>query len=223
MIITLDGPTASGKSTVACLLAQKLNCPYINSGLLYRFLGFCALKQSFALEQLATVPAEFIQACISTEQFDYCFKNGCPRIIYNVCDITDQLKTACIDQAASCIALNNAARVCVTKYQHAFAQHSALLIADGRDCGTQVFPHAAYKFFITAALEIRAQRWRAEQAKRQIFISLHESIACIQERDTRDITRAQAPLILASDAYVIDTSTYTPEHVVEIILSTIAY
>ena len=221
MIITLDGPTASGKSTIACNLAHKLNGLYVSSGLFFRFLGFCALQDGFTCEQLTNLSDTYIKKYLNSEHFNYCYTDNCPTVIYNTHDITKELKAAPIDQAASCLGLNTHARHYVTEYQRALAERTPLLVADGRDCGTYVFPQAEYKFFITAALEIRARRWQADQAKHGHYCTLQESIASLQERDTRDSSRVHAPLVPAPDAYTIDTSKLSVDQAVEQILALI--
>jgi cytidylate kinase len=221
MIITLDGPTASGKSTIACALAYKLNGLYVSSGLFFRFLGFCAVQDGFTCEQLINLPDTHIKKYLNPEQFNYCYTNNCPAVIYNTCDITKELKSAPIDQAASCLGLNIHARQYVTEYQRALAERTPILVADGRDCGTHVFPQAEYKFFITAALEVRARRWQSDQKKHNHDFTLQESISSVQERDTRDSSRAHAPLVPASDAYTIDTTEFSVDQAVEQILAII--
>src|SRR3989304_8563006 len=193
MIITLDGPTASRKSTIGRMLARTLNYYYIYSGLLYRALAYVLMKQyGYTLDTLSNVKQEDILAVLDPQHFEYSY-NGGEKIIVGGIDITHHLKESMIDQAASIVSTNKGVRAAIDDMQRIIANEHDTVI-DGRDAGTVVFPNAEHKFFFTADQTIRAQRWQAQQAQRGNTISLDEAIQFLAIRDTRDSTREHAPL-----------------------------
>ena len=231
MIITIDGPTASGKSTIARRLAGDLNIMYLNTGLLYRAFAYCLVHEcgyaqdtgpdesesthqkptlwSPALEDIAFILDAGLIA------YDYMLVGGAC-ITYRGAPITDRLKLPHVDRWASIISARPEVRTALLDLQRRLAQQRDT-IAEGRDCGTVVFPAADYKFFITATPEIRAQRWRADQHNRGVVLTLDEAINSLAERDTRDSTRAVAPLVIAPDAQVVDNSRLSARETVDYI------
>ncbi len=212
MTITIDGPTASGKSSVALHVAQRLNALYINSGLLFRAVAYVLhakhrLNESFTHQEIIQLfhSHEIVYTSLPAPQIDYQQK-----------PITALLKTPPMDKASSIIATNPEVRVALLEYQRELANNFNV-VADGRDCGTVVFPQAEHKFFITASLEVRALRWQKDHPE----IPLKDSKEILQERDTRDAMRSIAPLRPALDALIIDTSDMTIEDVVNTILKTV--
>ena len=252
MIITIDGPTASGKSTIAQLLAEQLDATHINSGMLFRGLAYILIQrahnliasgaikkdgildestktQSFFRKIVEEYPelldAASLEKVLQEEQFNYRFVNGeGPQIFIREQQITSLLKTPEIDAAASVIATHAGVRQVLLDFQRNLATQTSV-VADGRDCGTVVFPHADYKFFLTASLEVRASRWcralekriaatQPEQAKPMVVQLTPENCKhIVEERDKRDSTRELAPLKPASDAYIIDSSKMTVQEV----------
>lgn len=211
MIITIDGPTASGKSSVARNLAEKLGIMYINSGLLFRGIAYVMKTEPPAsLEHILLANQE------SALSYQYSQKDGA-QMVYRGTTITPYLKTPEVDRLASEIGLNLQVREIIQRYQQDLALRQSV-IAEGRDCGTVIFPHADYKFYITAPLEVRAQRWQHEQEKKGLSYSLEESKRLIEERDTRDSERALAPLTVPHDAFVIDSNFLTIDQVVTLCL-----
>ncbi len=205
MIITIDGPTASGKSSVARHLACQLSAYYVYSGLLYRALAY-ALSHDFEYldDAIATPAAEHVQACVRDIAY-ICYDDAVPHIYYRGVEITQYLKTSAIDRLASRVSVDPEVRDAVTRMQHDIAK-SQDVVVDGRDAGTIVFPAAEIKFYITAASYIRAMRWRKDQQQRGFSYSLHQSLQQLRERDYRDIHRCASPLVPAIDAYHIDNS-----------------
>lgn len=222
MIITIDGPTASGKSTLACLLAQSLGYKYLNTGLLFRAVSYVLLfVRHKTLHELLAVSLSEVEELFSGADisYDYNALQG-PSIFWRLENITCYLKEPTIDKAASLIGTNMAAREALLHYQRAYAREHNIVI-DGRDSGTVVFPYADFKFFLTASLEIRSERWQNEQQKRGNIFSLEESMLILKERDDRDSMRASAPLKPAEDAYILDTSALSVEQVLQKMLQII--
>ncbi len=208
MIITIDGPTASGKSTIAYQVAEQRAALYINSGLLFRAIGYLALKEDISLStDLSThdgALSRLLERLFNQGELTYRYTKETGPQIFSVHEsITPHLKTVEIDTAASIVALNPLVRQTVLDYQRKLANDFSV-VADGRDCGTIVFPHATYKFYITASLEVRAARW--QQNPHNKHFTLEECIAIVKERDARDSARSLAPLKPADDAFIIDTS-----------------
>jgi cytidylate kinase len=218
MIITIDGPSASGKSTVARQLAQQLNYYYVYSGLIYRALAYVLLHvYNYQLEVLSHPKSEDINAIIAQLIYSYTPQEK-ERVLFAQADITHQCKDAIIDQAASVVSTNSYVRTEVNTMQHQIAKnHNAII--DGRDAGSVVFADATYKFFLTATLEVRAQRWMNAQANRATSYTLKQAQDYIHERDVRDASRTNAPLIIPADAHIIDTTQLTVQEVVDRICS----
>lgn len=219
MIITIDGPAASGKSTVARTLARQLDFYYVCSGLLYRSLGYLLLNfRSHTLQSLSEITQTDIDSCFDKKRFSYRYdvRSG-EHISFDEKDITLYLKESLIDQVASIISANMLVRDSVTKLQRFIASNHNIVI-DGRDVGSIVFPQAQYKFFMTASTQVRAQRWQKDQEKYGNYFSLPEAVVAITARDDRDKNRAIDPLVIPEGAISIDTSYRTIEQVVELIM-----
>jgi cytidylate kinase len=199
MIITIDGPTASGKSSVARALAEKLCFKYLNSGFLFRSVAYICLRDNRAIESL-----ERAKELVDNLEYIYGADTNI-QVLYCNTDITDKLKTAQIDQAASCSARNPYVRQALLEYQRFWAQKNNC-VTDGRDSGSVVFPQAEYKFFLTALPSIRAKRWQQDQKKQGFVYNSAQALILITERDERDMGRIIAPLIPADDAYIVDSS-----------------
>jgi cytidylate kinase len=220
MRVTIDGPSVSGKSTVARAVAKELHYFYIASGYIYRGLAYALMHLSdYTQDTIGQVQESDIAFCLNVSRFAYHYDAvHAERIICNGVDITTHLKTPAIDTATSVLATNELVRMQVLHYIRALANHHDIVI-DGRDCGSVVFPQAEYKFYLTASLPARALRWQAMQASVGKHVSLDESKARIFERDERDSARAAAPLKIPSGAYVIDSSDLTAEDVIALIVS----
>lgn len=222
MIITLDGPTASGKSSIARALAQKFGGIHFNSGLIYRCIGHVAAREhGYTKEMVHTVSHALVCSTMPRMVYGYTDR-AC--ILFDGVDVTHELKTAHVDALASCVSELAHVRDVVNEYARALTQNSVgieskyrAMVADGRDCGTVMFPHAQYKFFITASPEVRARRWHADQKKQGKEYSFEHALALVNERDARDMQRTVAPLEQAPEAIVIDTSNTILDDVLEII------
>lgn len=215
MIITIDGPAASGKSSAARCLAQKLGFYYLYSGLLYRACAYVLLKQGYTKEQLAHIEPGIVSTFYNVQRIRYSYtpRDG-EKIFFDDVDITPFLKTPKIDDASSLLSANPFIRHAVATVQHAIGAQSNI-VADGRDMGTVVFPHAEVKFFLTASVAARAMRWQQDQAKHGHQFTIEEATAILSERDQRDTIRNSSPLAVAADAIMIDNSMLSQQETCE--------
>jgi CMP/dCMP kinase len=223
MIITIDGPTASGKTTAGRLLAKNRDIYYLYSGLLYRALAYLLITHEvYQDDDLRNPKQEDLVRYTDPQRFLYKYDDQSQeQVFFDGQDITHFLKTSFIDHAASVLSASKQVRILLTNIQRKIAQ-SFDLVVDGRDTGSYVFPQADYKFFITASVDVRAQRWQRQQATLGNEFSLYEAIEQIMLRDRRDSTRAVAPLIIPEDAFVINNDNLNPKQTVEKMLTYIA-
>jgi len=219
IVITIDGPVASGKSTVALALANRLSFYYLYSGLLYRFIAYYFTHvQRMSEHQLKDISFDMVTKLFSDTAFEYRYTplHGA-EILYKGENFTKYLKGAAVDRLASIVSVKQGVREALMNFQRTLAaKHN--LIADGRDCGTVVFPTACYKFFLTASEEVRARRWQRDQMRLSNIFTLEESMRIIADRDKRDTTRELSPLKKAEDAIEIDSSTLTLGETIDTIL-----
>ncbi|MDY7220386.1 (d)CMP kinase [Denitrificimonas sp. JX-1] len=216
-VITIDGPSGSGKGTVAGLLASHLQWHLLDSGAIYRVLALAAVQHDVALddeaqlEQLAT--ALDVQFIVNEDHKQLIFLEGN--------DVTDKIRTETIGAQASQVAALPAVRAGLLRRQQSFRQVPGL-IADGRDMGTVVFPDAPLKIFLTASAEERARRRYFQLKEKGEAVTLASLLEEIRARDERDMNRTIAPLKPAEGAVVLDSTTMTIEQVLERILSEVA-
>lgn len=217
-VITIDGPSGSGKGTVAGLLAKQLGWNLLDSGALYRLLAFAAgnhgvdLTNEESLKLLAAhLDVQFIASGNGQGQ----------RIVLEGEEVTDLIRNEQVGAGASQVASLPAVREALLQRQQAF-QEMPGLIADGRDMGTVVFPDAALKIFLTASAEERARRRYLQLKAKGDDVNLASLLDEIQARDERDTQRAVAPLKPAADAIVLDSTELSIEKVLERILSEVA-
>jgi cytidylate kinase len=172
--------------------------------------------RGYTVETLDQLQQKDIDYCFDADCFSYRYNEpNNEHIFFNHIDITSHLKDQIIDKVASIISVNMHVRHAVTAMQHAIAADHDI-VTDGRDVGSVVFPHADYKFFITASIEVRAQRWlQDQQEKYNNHFSLEQAITIITDRDKRDRTREIAPLVIPENAIIIDTSDMTIEQTIE--------
>ena len=215
MIITIDGPAGSGKSTVSRLLAERLHYQYLDTGAMYRAVALQAKREDTALERIEKIR----ELC---HNLDLCFKakGNEKRVFIGDEDVSSAIRAPEIDLLSSSISTIKEVREAMTALQRKIARNENL-IAEGRDMGTVVFPDAHFKFFITASSDVRAERRYRERIKRGEKVLRHQVRRDLAKRDEQDRTRSIAPSIPAKDAIIIDTSSTTPEQVVEIILEKI--
>ncbi|TWT55453.1 Cytidylate kinase [Thalassoglobus neptunius] len=204
MIITIDGPAGTGKSTVAQRLAQVLQFEYLDTGAMYRMIALKVLSSAVSLED-----SDQVANVAGATQLE--FDQGAA--ILDGGDVTHRLREPEVSAAASVVAQNPAVREILVSQQQAIAK-GCDIVCEGRDQGTIVFPHADFKFFLTAAEEIRARR-RMEDLQRQgTEASFNLVLSEQRERDARDETRSIAPLQPAADAVIVDSSEMTIDEVV---------
>lgn len=201
-VITLDGPSGTGKGTISRLLADRLGWHRLDSGLFYRALGWAAASQGLDVSDEAALLALLADLSVRFAPGDGAFDTT---VLVNDQDVTRHLRSPDASRAASQVSVHPAVRQALLARQRDFLQLPGL-VTDGRDMGTVVFPDASLKLYLDAAIEIRAKR-RFEQLKSQ---GINASLAGLQAqeaaRDTRDKRRSVAPLKPAPDAIYIDTS-----------------
>ena len=204
MIVTIDGPAASGKSSTARAVAEKLGFRHLESGALYRGLTYAALRAGIAPESWDNIDAHQLEA------LDVCAEPGPHgfRILARGHDVTDRIRSEDVNRLVSRIARIPAVRDWLLERLRAAARGTNL-VADGRDTGTVVFPDADIKFFLTASLEARARRRALELSKDPDDSRVAVEMKRLAERDRTDTERAVAPLRPAEDAVHIDTTGLT--------------
>jgi len=221
MTITIDGPTASGKSTVARLVAQQLGIYYLNSGILYRALAYLLIHHAgYTLETLSTVQPEHVKEYLDPKRFVYRYDGGYEHIFFDTVDITPYLKTSQMDQGSSIVSTNMMVRQELTQFQRTIAQKNDLVI-DGRDCGSYVLPNATVKIFLTALPAVRALRWQHEQERKGNVFTQEQALEQLMMRDKRDAQRSVAPLVVPEGAVVIDNSVLSLHETVHRVLDVI--
>ena len=213
-VLTLDGPSGSGKGTIGQLLALEFGWHYLDSGAIYRGLAWLAKDQKIQVDDVSGLVA----LADSMELICHVSKDDVAAIEINGQIITNELRTDEAGQMASEIAPIPEVRAALLKMQRR-CRKAPGLVADGRDMGTKVFSNAQYKVYLTASAQIRAKR-RFDQLKSKGFdVNLARLLESIQARDVRDSSRAESPLKPADDAIVLDTSDLTIEEVVTRILN----
>ena len=214
-VLTIDGPSGSGKGTISRLVANALGWHYLDSGALYRAVGLAAAWESVDLSD-----ADAVATCARRTKLS--FRGGDidtePRLFVNGVDATDEIRTETAGAAASAIAALPEVRAALLEVQRNFRKMPGL-VADGRDMGTVIFPDAGTKVFLDASAEERAQRRYKQLKNKGISVTLAGLLGEIVARDARDANRAIAPLKPASDAVIIDTTGLDIETVVARVLS----
>jgi cytidylate kinase len=210
-VIAIDGPTASGKGTVAQRVAGALGWHYLDSGALYRLVALAALRSGLGLEP-SDEPALAAQAAGLAAEF-----RG-NRILLAGDDVTEAIRAEAIGGAASRIAVMPAVREALVARQRGFRRAPGL-VADGRDMGTVIFPDSGLKIFLTASAEARAERRHKQLIEKGFSAMLDDLLRDLKERDHRDATRDIAPLVPAEDALTIDCTSLDIDETVERVLA----
>jgi CMP/dCMP kinase len=215
-VITIDGPSGSGKGTLSEMLAAHLGYHLLDSGALYRLTALAAIKKNIDLNDESSIAN-------LAEKLNVKFPliNGHTRIYLDEVDVTDDIRQESVSMGASKVAAYPSVRAALLNRQCAFAEEPGL-VADGRDMGTVVFPEATIKFFLTASAEARAERRYKQLVAKGQPVDLQQLIKDIRERDERDTNRIVAPLKPAVNAIVIDSTAMTIDEVLNFMLSEIA-
>ena len=212
-VICVDGPSGSGKGTLAQRLAGHLGFHLLDSGALYRIVGFAALDQGIAWddESLVTQIARDLDVSFVTTDLGV-------SVIYRGRDVTEPVRSVRGGEGASAVAAIPSVREALLARQRELAAAPGL-IADGRDMGTVVFPDAPLKIFLEASALARAQRRQSQLQLQGEDVSLPRLLEAIEARDTRDRTRSISPLVPAEDAVIVDSTDLTADAVFERVLS----
>jgi CMP/dCMP kinase len=215
LIIAVDGPVGSGKSTVARRAAELLRYTYLDSGAMYRALALKALQQSMALE--AGDSAAKLEALAKATTIELRPTPQGLRVLLDGADVTGEIRQPEVSVAASRVALvPGVRRVLVAKQQQAGAAGGVVM--EGRDIGTVVFPHADLKIFLEASVEVRGERrWREHQQQGDAS-TLAQTIEEVRERDRRDRAREVSPLVQAADAVLVDNTAMDIEETARLIV-----
>ena len=198
--VAIDGPSGAGKSTIARALAGELGYLYVDTGALYRTVGYAVLQNGIDPKDAAAVEALLPQITVSMGYVD-----GEQRVFLNGTDVSAYIRTPEVSMAASATSALPPVRQFLFRLQQETAQKNSVIM-DGRDIGTVVLPFATVKIFLTASAEVRAQRRFVELQEKGMSVTYEEVLADMKERDYNDSHRATAPLKPAEDAVLIDTS-----------------
>jgi len=212
-VLTIDGPSGSGKGTVSQRVAQQLGWHYLDSGALYRALAVMAQHNNVDTSDVAA-----LQRCAQHMPLRFVPSAQGVRVWLNEQDMSDELRLESTGARASSIAAISEVRSALLERQRSFRQLPGL-VADGRDMGTVIFPDAPYKVFLTASAEERAQRRYKQLNAQGVCIKLADLVREISARDQRDMQRATAPLKPAADAHRIDTTAMTIDEVIARVLA----
>ena len=207
-VIAIDGPSASGKGTVAQLVAEQLGFHYLDSGALYRIVAFAARKNNIAWNHAEALGELAQKLCIEFNQCE----------IYLAGErITDAVRSEQMSRGASEVAIHPPVRNALLDLQRSFRQAPGL-VGDGRDIGSVIFPDAQLKIFLTASAETRAERRYNQLISKGLNADYNQILADLKSRDLRDSQRTSAPLLQTADALLLDTSNRNIEQAVQFVL-----
>lgn len=207
-VIAIDGPSASGKGTVAQRVATHLGFHYLDSGALYRIVALASQQAGIAWSD-----AEAVAKC--AKQLSLRFENE--QVWLNNQDVSEAIRSEAMSKGASQVAVHQTLRQVLSSVQHDFRQTPGL-VADGRDMGTVIFPDAVLKVFLTASTEVRAQRRYQQLLAKQQAADYQAILQDLLERDARDKNRASAPLLMANDGILLETDHLSIVEAVERVL-----
>ncbi|MFA5554050.1 MAG: (d)CMP kinase [Phycisphaerae bacterium] len=208
LIITIDGPAGSGKSTVAKKLAEKLGAQFLDTGAMYRAVTLAAMNRQIDLSDEAA-----LIKLLEDTKFQFEPVRGLTKVIIDGCDATEQIRGFDVTANAKFIASASGIRAKLVEMQRNFAEKMHKVVTEGRDQGTVAFPDAQVKFFLDADIEERAKRRLAELGEKGR--SFEQIKQAIEKRDASDRQRTYSPLKAAADAVTVDTTNMTIEQVVD--------
>ena len=214
LIIAIDGPSGAGKSTLGRMLARELGLLYIDTGSMYRAVALAVIEST--INETDDVA---VGSLASRIDIDLAGDPDSLRVTLEGDDVTDRIRDEDVTQMSSIISTIPAVRRAMVQRQRELGKRGAVL--NGRDIGTVVFPDADIKFFLDAAPEERAERRLAEEREHNTNATYEQTFADILERDRRDTTRADSPMVVAEDAIVIDSSGQPIEKVFEQMIKTV--
>jgi cytidylate kinase len=210
LIITIDGPAASGKSTVARRLAKKLGATFLDTGAMYRAVTLAAMQTGVDMND-----EDELLRTMRKSNFQFSVEQGKMTVCINGVDVTEHIRHPEVTANARYIASKPSLRAELVRMQRQFAANYEKIVAEGRDQGTVVFEDADIKFYLTADVRERARRRQAELQAQGVSENLEQIQKAIEERDKSDVNRSVGPLRPAKDAVVIDTTNLSLEEVVE--------
>jgi cytidylate kinase len=213
MVITIDGPAASGKSTVARLVAQKLGASFLDTGAMYRAVTLAAMKAGVDMSD-----EKELLGVMRTSKFQFSVKDGLTMVSIDGVDVSDEIRSPEVTAKARYIASAAMVREKLVRMQRQFAAGEKKIVTEGRDQGTVAFPDAGIKFYLTARIAERARRRQAELRAKGIDYGIEEIQASLEKRDRSDQSRTVGPLKIAKDAIIINTTDLSIEEVVEKVL-----
>jgi cytidylate kinase len=217
MIITLDGPAGTGKSSVALEVAKRLGFDFLDTGAMYRAIGLAALRRHADLNDARELAYVAKHAHI---EFD--FSKNPPAVTLGGEEVGHLLRSGDATRAASYVAQVPEIRKLLVAQQQQIGREHRNLVTEGRDQGTVVFPDAQFKFYLDATPQERARRRVAQLRARGEVVDANEMLSQIIARDTKDATRAVGPLAVPKDARVIDTTHLTQQQVIDQIVSIVS-
>lgn len=202
MIIAIDGPSGAGKSTLGKMLAKKLDLLYLDTGAMYRAVALAVTRRGVAFDDI-----EKVVGIAENAKIELVGEPDSLRILLDGVDVTAEIRTLKAAQTASVVSTISEVRRIMVEHQRTLGENAAKgCVLEGRDIGSVVFPNADIKFFLTAKPEARARRRFEEDKAKGRMTTYEQTLAEINERDERDVSREDSPLTIADDAVVIDTS-----------------
>ncbi len=211
-VIAIDGPSASGKGTIAQIVAEKLGYHYLDSGALYRIVALAAFDEGIDWQEENDIAELVAQLKIE-------FEHG--EVYLNNQNVSERIRTEIMGQGASQVAAHPLVRSALVNLQHSFRKAPGL-VADGRDMASVIFPDAKIKIFLTASAEVRAERRYKQLLSKGQEADYQKILKDLQDRDARDMQRIVSPLIPTADANLLETSQLNVEQAVDIVLTTIS-
>jgi CMP/dCMP kinase len=212
LIIAIDGPVGSGKSTVARRVAELLGYTHLDSGAMYRAVAWKALRDGVPLDS-----PERLSALAESVRIDLVPQDGKLSVLLNGEDITERIRTPEVSRAASVVAVIPGVRHPMVAEQRRAGARGGVVM-EGRDIGSVVFPHADLKIFLDASVEVRAARRQREHEEKGEPMEFDKVLAEVHERDRRDSQRETSPLVRAADAVVVDNTAMDAEETARVIV-----